>query len=124
MKRSLQVTAPLLTAAALSLLTACHQQPEMQRCVNHQNTLVPIENCLANTAEQTAGYSEYAFYYGGKTEAEIGSTIGDGSFAPLPGHIYSRTLSTRNGFGSSAESFFIPVVVGGVVLLGILTSGG
>src|SRR5260370_196091 len=36
MKRSTQVTAPLLAAAALSLLNGC-RKPEMQRCVDEQN---------------------------------------------------------------------------------------
>ena len=45
MKRSLNVTAPLLATAALSLLAACKRTPEMQRCVDENNRVVDQSFC-------------------------------------------------------------------------------
>ena len=49
MKRSTQVTAPLLAAAALSLLTGC-RKPEMQRCVDEHNNVVDDSFCQNQSA--------------------------------------------------------------------------
>ena len=64
MKRSLQIVTPFLTAAALTLLNACHE-PEMQRCVDQ---------------EAAAKYPQYVFYYGGNPQAMVGTQVGDGTF--------------------------------------------
>ena len=39
MKRSTQVAAPLVAAAAMAMLSGCHHQ-EMQRCVDENNKVV------------------------------------------------------------------------------------
>ena len=44
MKRSVQVSAPLLAAAALALTTGC-RKPQMQRCVDEHNQVVPDSFC-------------------------------------------------------------------------------
>ena len=44
MKRSVQVSAPLLAAAALALTTGC-RKPQMQRCVDEQNHVVADSFC-------------------------------------------------------------------------------
>ncbi|MCU1293422.1 MAG: hypothetical protein JWP08_2272 [Bryobacterales bacterium] len=46
MRRSTQVTAPLLAATALSILTGC-LKPEMQRCVDEQNRVVDDKLCTS-----------------------------------------------------------------------------
>jgi len=109
MKRSAQVTAPLLAAAALSLLTGC-RKPEMQRCVDEQNHVVDDKLC-ANLPDQQGVQQQrpdghggflpifipYHYYYGGWGGYAIGSQVGGGSYAPTPG----RSYTTRGGFGSS-----------------------
>jgi hypothetical protein len=101
MKRSAQVTAPLLAAAALSLLTGCRQ---MQRCVDEHNNVVDDSFCKDQpnqTQNSTAPHPLFRYYYGGWGGYGIGSTVGGGSFTPSPGISYV----TRGGFGSSfAES--------------------
>jgi hypothetical protein len=44
MKRSVHVSAPLLAAAALALTTGC-RKPQMQRCVDENNHVVPDSFC-------------------------------------------------------------------------------
>lgn len=107
MKRSLHVTAPLLTAAALGLLTAC-RKPEMQRCVDEHNRVVDDNLCknLPNQQQLNNGYHggmpffPYHYYYGGYGSYGLGSTVSGGSFAPSSGHSYSSS-TTRGGFGST-----------------------
>ncbi len=110
MKRSQQVTAPLLAAAALSLLSACKRGPEMQRCVDENNRVVDPSFCATQPAlsggaggAYGSGYRPfYHFYYGGGGGYGIGSTVTGGSYAPIAGHSYSSTSGTaRGGFGSS-----------------------
>ena len=107
MKRSLNVSAPLLAAAALSLLTGCRQQ--MKRCVDEQNHVVPDNLCqnqnITGPTSNSPGpfYSPYRFYYGGYGGYGIGSSVNGGSYIPSPGTHYS-TSTTRGGFGGSAES--------------------
>jgi hypothetical protein len=106
MKRSAQVTAPLLAATALSLLSACRRSPEMQRCVDQNNHVVDPSFCqnqpAAAAGQPGFGYPAYRFYYGGGGGYAFGSTATDGSYAPIPGHGYSVTSGTaRGGFGSS-----------------------
>jgi len=107
MKRSTQVTAPLLAAAALSLLTGC-RKPEMQRCVDEHNNVVDDSFCKnqpnAQQQQQPDGHGgfifvpmPYRYYYRGYGGFGIGSQVGGGSYTPAPGVSYT----TRGGFGSS-----------------------
>jgi len=96
MKRSLQVSAPLLAAAALTLATGC-RQAQMARCVDEQNHVVPDSYC----DNQPHTYSPmYRPYYGGGGNYYIGSTASGGSFSPSSGTTYA-TSTSRGGFGSS-----------------------
>ena len=105
MKRSTQVAAPLLAAAALALLTGC-RHPQMQRCVDEHNNVVDDSFCQnqPNAQQQPDGHggfifvpSPYRFYYGGWGGYGIGTQVGGGSYTPTPGASYT----TRGGFGSS-----------------------
>jgi hypothetical protein len=106
MKRSTQVAAPLLAAAALALLTGC-RRPQMQRCVDEHNNVVDDSLCQnqPNAQQQQpdghGGFifvpSPYRFYYGGWGGYGIGTQVGGGSYTPTPGASYT----TRGGFGSS-----------------------
>src|SRR5258705_7506867 len=94
MKRSTQVTAPLLAAAALSLLNGC-RKPEMQRCVDEQNHVVDDKFC-ANLPDQQGIQQQrpdghggflplfipYRYYYGGWGGYGLGSGVRGGSYAP------------------------------------------
>jgi hypothetical protein len=107
MKRSLNVTAPLLASAALGLLTAC-RKPQMQRCVDEQNHVVDDKFCQNLPNSQTnmpsnhgTGFVPYHFYYGGIGGYDLGSTVSGGSYIAAPGVSYT----TRGGFGgTSGES--------------------
>ena len=105
MRRSAQVTAPLLAATALSLLTGC-RRPEMQRCVDEHNNVVDDSLCQnqPNQPQQrpdgNGGYIPffpYHYYYGGWGGYALGSQVGGGSYSPTPG----RSYTSRGGFGSS-----------------------
>jgi hypothetical protein len=108
MKRSTQVAAPLLAAAALSLLTGC--RPEMQRCVDENNHIVddslcdtqPNQHPVAGTSVSPL-FIPYHYYYGGWGGYGLGSLVGGGSTTPSFGRTYAtksgRTI--RGGFGSS-----------------------
>jgi hypothetical protein len=104
MRRSINVTAPLLAAAAISLLTGC-RRPEMQRCVDENNNVVDDSFCQNQTAQQRpngqGGFvvfpSPYRYYYGGWGGYTIGTPAGGGSYTPVAGSSYV----TRGGFGSS-----------------------
>jgi hypothetical protein len=110
MKRSTQVTAPLLATAALAILTGC-RAPEMQRCVDEHNNVVDDSFCKnqPNQAQQRpdghGGFIPiilpYRYYYGGWGGYGIGTHAEGGAFTAAPG----RSYTTRGGFGSSfAES--------------------
>src|SRR5882757_10473640 len=114
MRRSTQVTAPLLAATALSILTGC-RKPEMQRCVDEQNRVVDDKLC-ANLPDQQGiqqrpdGHGgflplfiPYHYYYGGWGGYGLGSVVGGGSYAPAAGRSYTTRsgVTTRGGFGSS-----------------------
>ena len=107
MKRSTQVTAPMLAAAALSLLTACRRGPEMQRCVDEKNQVVDPSFCKSLPVTSGGGggvgyVPMYRYYYGGGGGYGIGSFANGGSTVPIAGHSYSATSGTaRGGFGSS-----------------------
>jgi hypothetical protein len=103
MKRSTQVTAPLLAAAALAMTAGCHR--EMQRCVDENNNVVDDSLCNNQTTQQRpdghGGFilvpSPYRFYYGGLGGFGIGTHADGGSYTPTAG----RSYTTRGGFGSS-----------------------
>ncbi len=88
MKRSRNVSAPLLATAALGLLTAC-RKPEMQRCVDEQNHVVDDKFCknLPLNGQQPGGggygggmgFFPYRYYYGGGGGYGLGSTVYGGS---------------------------------------------
>jgi len=107
MKRSAQVAAPLLATAAMAMLAGCHHQ-DMQRCVDENNKVVDQSFCQqTGQQQQPDGHGgfifipmPYHYYYGGYGGYGLGSVVGGGSFAPVPGVSYSTT--TRGGFGSSA----------------------
>jgi hypothetical protein len=100
MKRSTHVAAPLLAAAALSLLTGC-RRPQMQRCVDENNNVVDDSFCKDQpNAQQNNNdpfHHSYRFYYGGWGSYGLGTQVGGGSYVPTPGASYT----TRGGFGSS-----------------------
>ena len=100
MKRSLQVSAPLLAAAALALTTGC-RQTQMARCVDEQNHVVADNLCdnLQKT-QNSNGVPMYRPYYGGSGNYFIGSTASGGSFSPSSGDSYA-TSTSRGGFGSA-----------------------
>jgi hypothetical protein len=103
MKRSTQVTAPLLAAAALAMTAGCHR--EMQRCVDENNNVVDDSFCnnQPNPQQRPDGHGgfipffPYRYYYGGFGGFGLGTQVGGGSFTPTPGSRYT----TRGGFGSS-----------------------
>ena len=105
MKRSLNVSAPLLAAAALSLLTGCREQ--MKSCVDEQNHVVPDNLCQnqPNNGQTHGAYGPmiypYRYYYGGYGGYGLGSSVGGGGYMPSPGTSYS-TSTTRGGFGGSS----------------------
>ena len=116
-KRSVQVSAPLVAAAALAVLTGCHH-PEMQRCVDEQNRVVDQKFCQ-NLPQQTGingsyqggglGFYPYRYYYGGGGGWYPGTVVYGGSTTSMSGHSYTTSSSaahstsgtSRGGFGSS-----------------------
>jgi hypothetical protein len=112
MRRSTQVSAPLVAAAALSLLTGC-RRPEMQRCVDENNKVVDDSLC-ANQPQQGVqqqhpdGHGGFVpiilpYYYGGWGGYALGGLAGGGSYTPSASRSYvTRSgVTTRGGFGSS-----------------------
>jgi hypothetical protein len=114
MKRSTQVAAPLLAAAALAMITGC-QKPEMQRCVDENNKVVDDKFC-ANLPTQQAVQQRpdghggfipiifpYRYYYGGWGGFGLGSVVGGGGYSPVAGRSYANHsgVTIRGGFGSS-----------------------
>jgi len=100
-KRSLQVAAPLLASAALSLMTVgCETQPK--RCVDEHNMVVDPSFCQATqSAGQNGSYgTHYHYYYGGSGGYSPGTYVTGGAYTPTPGVSYSGT--SRGGFGGSA----------------------
>jgi hypothetical protein len=124
MRRSAYVFAPLLASAAVTLSTGCHQQPELQRCVDETNRVVDPKLCNLPPGSQQplngTGHSSntvflphiYRYYYGGLGGYTLGSIVNGGSYTPLSGHSYSTTAgravsssgTSRGGFGSSFGS--------------------
>jgi hypothetical protein len=114
MRRSSQVAAPLLAAAALSMLTGC-RKPEMQRCVDENNHVVDDSLCANLPPNQQSTQQgpdrhgffpviiPYRYYYGGWGGYGLGSVAGGGGYAPVSGRSYANRsgVTTRGGFGSS-----------------------
>jgi hypothetical protein len=101
MKRSAQVSAPLLAAVALAISTGC-RNPQMQRCVDEQNHVVPDSFCQ-NPQQQRNSYGYvpmYRYYYGGTGSYNVGSAVSGGSYTAVSGASYA-TSTSRGGFGSS-----------------------
>jgi hypothetical protein len=111
MRRSTQVAAPLLAAAAIAMLTGC-RKPEMKRCVDETNHVVDESHCqnlpLQQNQQQSYRpgfpiYPIYRYYYGGWGGYGLGSIVGGGGYAPIAGRSYS-TSTSRGGFGRSFSS--------------------
>jgi hypothetical protein len=120
MRRSTKVTAPLLAATAIAMISGCHK-PEMQRCVDENNKVVDDSFC-ANLPQDNSnqypnmtghGYVPYIplyhYYYGGWGGYTPGTLAGGGSTMPAGGHSYVtsrgvRTGTVRGGFGRSMSS--------------------
>lgn len=112
MRRSSQVAAPLLAAAALALTTGC-RKPEMQRCVDENNHVVADSFCAnqpSQAQQRPNGHGgfipfifPYRYYYGGWGGFGLGSAVEGGSLTPSQGHSYiTRSgVTTRGGFGHS-----------------------
>ena len=114
MKRSAQVAAPLLAAAALAMTTGC-QKPEMQRCVDENNKVVDDKFCANLPTQQGVQqrpdghggfipiFLPYRYYYGGWGGYGLGSVVGGGGYSPVAGRSYANRsgITTRGGFGSS-----------------------
>jgi hypothetical protein len=111
MKRSVQVSTPLLAASALSLLTGCRHQPEMQRCVDEKNQVVADSFCKNPAGQQqmrnnSGGFFyPYRYYYGGGGGFGLGSSVYGGGYNAIGGHSYaapgSSSSTSRGGFGST-----------------------
>jgi len=112
MRRSNQVAAPLLAAAALSMLTGC--KPQMQRCVDEQNHVVDDKFCAnlppqQDQQQRSDGHGgflpifPYRYYYGGWGGYALGSLAGGGGYVPSFGRSYATRsgITTRGGFGNS-----------------------
>ena len=118
MHRSPQVTAPLLVVAAtltLILATGC-QRPEMQRCVDEQNTVVDDDLCHAVGEQRTMGGNPhrptvYRYYYGGTGSTEAGTVAENGSYEADP----NRTYKIANSSVSPHEGLhdkYVPWLIG------------
>ncbi len=109
MKRSTQVAAPLLAAAALAMATGC-SKPLMERCVDQDNHVVDDKFCANLPPAQAQQnlrpglpFYPYRYYYGGYGGFGLGSLVSGGSYVPDPSgrYITSTGRTTRGGFGSS-----------------------
>ena len=109
-KRSGQVSAPLVAAAALAVLTGCHH-PEMQRCVDEQNRVVDQKFCQ-NLPQQTGingsyqggglGFYPYHYYYGGGGGWYPGTVVYGGSTTSMSGHSYTTSSSAAHSTSGRA----------------------
>ncbi len=103
-RRSAQVAAPLLAAAAIALVTSGCRQTQPKRCVDDKNQVVDPSFCEVpnqdrnNPLYRGSGWP-YHYYYGGSGGYVPGSFVSGGSTVPSAGVSYSTT--TRGGFGSS-----------------------
>ena len=122
MRRAANIAAPLVTAAALSILTGCRPK-EMQRCIDTTtNKVVDDSLCGPQQAQQPLqqrpdGHGGFFYYhpiyrpyYGGLGGYAIGDVVNGGSFNARPGVQYASPSSrgffggrgiSRGGFGHS-----------------------
>jgi hypothetical protein len=101
MRRSLQVTAPILASTALTLLAGC-RSPQMQRCVDESNHVVDDSFCQTGNNPPNPNLPHFRYYYGGYGGYYPGSIASGGGYAPISGTSYSTTSGTsRGGFGST-----------------------
>ncbi len=116
MRKSRNVAAPLLAAAALTMMSGCHE-PEMQRCVDENNHVVDDSFCAnqppaaQNQNPNGTGYFPhiYRFYYGGWGGFGRGTVVGGGTYAPIQDHSYANSagrVTIRGGFGSWFRNVF------------------
>jgi hypothetical protein len=102
-RRSMLVTASLLTAAAAALLANGCRETQPKRCVDDQNHVVDPSFCQVQGQNTNnvyhPAYWPYHYYYGGSGGFAPGTIVSGGSTVPSPGVSYSTT--TRGGFGSS-----------------------
>jgi hypothetical protein len=92
MKRSVQLAAFLLVAAALTFTAGC-RKAEMQRCVDQDLTVVDNDLCHATGEQRILGEkpnpsSNYHYYYGGTGSTLSGTRAAGGSFLREPDHAY------------------------------------
>ena len=121
----MSVAAPLVAAAAVSLLTGCRPK-QMQRCVDENGTVVSDDLCEDQQPVQERrpdGHGGFLFvphiyrpYYGGIGGYSLGDRVSGGSFNAAPGVHYASPLSSgshgffgghgisRGGFGHSFGS--------------------
>ncbi len=107
MRRPLSIAAPLVAAAAVSLLTGCRPK-EMQRCVDENGTVVSDDLCKDQQPVQERrpdGHGGFLFvphiyrpYYGGLGGYGLGDHVSGGSFNAAPGVHYASPLSGGRGF--------------------------
>jgi hypothetical protein len=103
-RRSAQVAAPLLAAAALALVATGCRQTQPKRCVDDKNQVVDPSFCEVQNQDRNnplyrgSGWP-YHYYYGGSGGFAPGTIVSGGSTLPAAGTSYSTT--TRGGFGSS-----------------------
>jgi hypothetical protein len=84
----------------LALMTGC-RQPQMKRCVDEHNNIVPDSFC--QNPQTTGAYGNvpmYRYYYGGFGSYNVGSPATGGGYVPSSGASYA-TGTSRGGFGSS-----------------------
>ena len=119
MARVRKIVAPLLAAAAVSILTGCRPK-EMQRCVDEHDNVVDDKLCAnlpQNAVQQRpdghGGFIPfilpYRYYYGGGGGLGAGSRVYGGGYQPQPNHRYT---SPRGGSGGGG-GFFHGITRGG-----------
>jgi hypothetical protein len=111
------LAAPLLAVAVLSFTTGCHK-PEMQRCVDQQNTVVDDDLCHSNGEQRVLGRqptasSSFRYYYGGTGSTAAGTQATGGSFMRRRDHTYAIAGKKR---GPLEDAWHIV----GIVALGAL----
>jgi hypothetical protein len=126
MRRSAQIAAPLLAAAALTFTTGCHKA-EMQRCVDEQNMVVDDDLCHAIGEERVYNSRvqppNYRYYYGGTGSTESGTTATGGSFEPDTGHTYKITDNSPVAHRGVVSSSYAPWIIGAAGLLILWNAG-
>jgi hypothetical protein len=108
-RRSSTISAPLVAALALTIVTGCRKPPK--RCVDEHNHVVDDSFCQnqpnpsqpsQNTGNAFYPQPVYRYYYGGSGGWSIGSSAVGGTYSPTPGQSYSSG-TTRGGFGGASD---------------------